>query len=184
MTTTKSANGKSANGKNGYPLAMLIRESAHDIWLAGLGAYAKAGKEGGRLFDSLVDLGESVEKKAREEVTRPIRAAERGVEGARNTVAEAWAQIELMIERRITRTLHALQIPTQRDVAELTQRVEKLNRTVRQLTRERDAAARKSARPSATKKKPARRTARPAAKRAAASSKATSKRSTSRRAKA
>lgn len=177
MTTTKSA-----NGKNGYPLAMLIRESAHDIWLAGLGAYAKAGKEGSRLFDSLVDLGESVEKKARDEVTRPIRAAERSMEGARNAVAETWQQIELLIERRITKTLHALQIPTQRDVAELTQHVEKLNRTVRQLTRERDAAARKSARPAATKKKPTRRAARPAAKRAAASKKARSKRSTAGRA--
>lgn len=179
MTTTKSA-----NGKNGYPLAILIRESAHDIWLAGLGAYAKAGKEGSRLFDSLVDLGESVEKKARDEVTRPIRAAERSVEGARSAAAETWQQIELLIERRITKTLHALQIPTQRDVAELTQHVEKLNRTVRQLTRERDAAARKSARPAATKKKPTRRAARPAAKRAAASKKARSKRSTAGRARA
>ena len=179
MTTTKSA-----NGKNGYPLAMLIRESAHDIWLAGLGAYAKAGKEGSRLFDSLVDLGESVEKKARDEVSRPIRAAERSVEGARSAVAETWQQIELLIERRITKTLHALQIPTQRDVAELTQRVEKLNRTVRQLTRERDAEARKGARPAATKKKPTRRAARPVAKRAAATKKTRSKRSTSGRARA
>ena len=92
MTTTKSA-----NGQNGYPLAMLIRNSAHDIWLAGLGAYAKAGKEGGRLFESLVDIGEAVERRAREEVSRPIRAAERGVEGARSAVADVWEQIELLI---------------------------------------------------------------------------------------
>ena len=138
MTTTKSA-----NGQNGYPLAMLIRNSAHDIWLAGLGAYAKAGKEGGRLFESLVDIGEAVERRAREEVSRPIRAAERSVEGARSAVADVWEQIELLIERRIMRTLHALQIPTQQDVAELTERVERLNSTVRELTRERDAATRR-----------------------------------------
>jgi poly(hydroxyalkanoate) granule-associated protein len=167
MTTTKSA-----NGQNGYPLAMLIRNSAHDIWLAGLGAYARAGKEGSRLFESLVDLGGAVERRAREEVSRPIRAAERSVDGARSAVAEAWEQIELLIERRITRTLHALQIPTQQDIAELTERVEQLTKTVRKLTRERDAAARKAARPAAARKKPARRKARPAAKRRTAAAKA------------
>ncbi len=176
MTTTKSA-----NGKNGYPLAMLIRESAHDIWLAGLGAYARAGKEGGRLFDSLVDLGESVERKAREEVSRPIRAAERGVEGARNAASELLEHIELLIERRIAKTLHALQIPTHRDVAELAQRVEQLNKTVRQLTRERDAARKKAPRPAATRKKPTRRTARTGAQRKKASSTARPKRSTTAR---
>ena len=61
---------------NGYPLANRMRASAHDIWLAGLGAYSRAGKEGGRLFERLVELGESVERTARDQVARPFRIAE------------------------------------------------------------------------------------------------------------
>ena len=40
----------------------MVKESAHEIWLAGLGAFALAGEEGGRLFKSLVKKGEGLEK--------------------------------------------------------------------------------------------------------------------------
>jgi hypothetical protein len=42
-------------------LATTIRDSAHVIWLAGLGAFAKAQQEGSKLFDSLVKEGEVVQ---------------------------------------------------------------------------------------------------------------------------
>jgi poly(hydroxyalkanoate) granule-associated protein len=125
---------KSSSDKNGYELARLIRTSAHDIWLAGLGAYSRAGKEGTRFFESLVALGESVERRAREQVARPFRVAERRVENARSAVNDTWERLELMFERRVARALHSLQIPTQRDVAELTQRVESLQEALQAVT--------------------------------------------------
>lgn len=125
---------KSRRKQNGYQLATLIRTSAHDIWLAGLGAYARANKEGSRLFDSLVELGESVERKAREQVARPFRVAERQVEGAKSAVNETRDRLEMLFDRRVARTLHSLQIPTQRDVAELTERVAKLQALVEKLS--------------------------------------------------
>jgi len=125
---------KSPSHPNGHQLAALIRTSAHDIWLAGLGAYSRAGKEGTRFLESLVALGESVERRAREQVARPFRVAERRVENARSAVGETWARLELMFDRRVARALHSLQIPTQRDVAELTERVETLRRAVEGLT--------------------------------------------------
>jgi poly(hydroxyalkanoate) granule-associated protein len=136
---------KSSSDQNGYQLATLIRTSAHDIWLAGLGAYSRAGKEGTRFFESLVTLGESVERTAREQVARPFRVAERRVESARSTVNETWERVELLFERRVAKALHSLQIPTQRDVAELTERVETLRAAVQQLTRP-VAPARRSSR--------------------------------------
>ena len=45
------------NSKKTQALPML-KESAHEIWLAGLGAFALAGDEGGRLFKQLVKKGE------------------------------------------------------------------------------------------------------------------------------
>ena len=35
-------------------VARLVKDSAHQVWLAGLGAYARAEKQGSRLFDNLV----------------------------------------------------------------------------------------------------------------------------------
>jgi len=125
---------KSGSDQNGYQLATLIRTSAHDIWLAGLGAYSRAGKEGTRFFESLVALGESVERKAREQVARPFRVAEQRVETARSAANETWERLELMFERRVAKALHSLQIPTQRDVAELTERVETLRAALETLT--------------------------------------------------
>src|SRR5690606_21832100 len=45
-----------------------IRESAHKIWLAGLGALAAAEQEGGKLFRSLVRKGEQYEEQGRERI--------------------------------------------------------------------------------------------------------------------
>ena len=46
-------------------LAQTVRESAHQIWLAGLGAYSKAQEEGNKVFDALVKEGETIQKKTR-----------------------------------------------------------------------------------------------------------------------
>ncbi len=125
---------ESGRKQNGYQLGSLIRTSAHDIWLAGLGAYSRANKEGSRFFESLVELGAAVEKKARNQVARPFRAAERQMDGARSAVNETWERLEMLFDRRVARALHSLQIPTQRDVAELTRRVAKLQALVEELS--------------------------------------------------
>jgi poly(hydroxyalkanoate) granule-associated protein len=43
-----------------------LRKYTQQIWLAGLGAFAKAEEEGGKLFDNLVKIGEDLESKTRE----------------------------------------------------------------------------------------------------------------------
>ena len=47
-------------------VAEKVKESANQIWLAGLGAYAKAEEEGSKLFDNLVHDGEKLETKTRQ----------------------------------------------------------------------------------------------------------------------
>ncbi|KAB2873351.1 MAG: phasin family protein, partial [Burkholderiaceae bacterium] len=44
-------------------LAQSIKESAQQIWLAGMGAFAKAQAEGTRSFDKLIQDGLSLQKK-------------------------------------------------------------------------------------------------------------------------
>ena len=44
-------------------LAAKVRESANQIWLAGLGAFSKAQKEGVKMFEALVAEGEKVQER-------------------------------------------------------------------------------------------------------------------------
>jgi poly(hydroxyalkanoate) granule-associated protein len=104
----------------------MLKESAHDIWLAGLGAFALAGEEGGRLFKSLVKKGEGLEKVNK---TRINKLAGR-VEGLRGDARSAVAAVRTPIEAGMTNAMHRLGVPTRKEIATLTKRVEELTRVV------------------------------------------------------
>jgi poly(hydroxyalkanoate) granule-associated protein len=142
---------------NGYPLANRIRASAHDIWLAGLGAYSRAGKEGGRLFERLVELGGNVERTARDQVARPFRLAEQQASAARTAVSETRERFELMFERRVAKALNSMQIPTKRDIAELTKRVEELQLALQSVGGSDTGKRRPKKKTTATRKRPTQR---------------------------
>lgn len=113
------------NGKKTYSVPML-KESAHDIWLAGLGAFALAGEEGGRMFRQLVKRGEGLEKTNKTRIQKIASRAE-GLQGeARNAVAK----LATPIEAGMTNAMHRLGVPTRKEIANLTKRVEELTRVV------------------------------------------------------
>ena len=114
-------------------LTRLVRESAHQVWLAGLGAYARAEAEGSRFFEGLVGVGERIEQGARHRVLKQVQAAERRVTDVRQTAHLTWDRIETLVEHRIAAALNRLQIPTARDVRELSRRVEALQSAVEKL---------------------------------------------------
>ena len=114
-------------------LTRLVRESAHQVWLAGLGAYAKAEAEGSRFFDGLVGVGERIEQGARDRVRKQVQSAEQRVTNVRQTALLTWDRIETLVEHQIAASLNRLQIPTARDVRELSRRVEELQATVEKL---------------------------------------------------
>jgi poly(hydroxyalkanoate) granule-associated protein len=104
----------------------MLKESAHEIWLAGLGAFALAGQEGGRLFKSLVKKGEGMEKVNK---TR-IHALTTRVNGLRGDARSAVARVRTPIEAGMTNAMHRLGVPTRKEIATLTKRVEELTRVV------------------------------------------------------
>ena len=53
---TKSRN-PAGDNKTAAQLAEQLKASAQEIWLAGLGALARAQEEGGKMFDTLVKEG-------------------------------------------------------------------------------------------------------------------------------
>lgn len=107
-------------------MADRVKESANQIWLAGLGAYSKAEEEGGRLFDALVQDGEKLEAKTRAIVDKPLTVAKEKVETVRARATGSWEKVEKAFDLRVSKALHRLNIPTRADVERLNQRIAEL----------------------------------------------------------
>lgn len=151
-------------------LLQAVRESAQEIWQAGLGAFAKAQQEGTKLFEALVKEGEGLSKKTRSvaegkisEVTGNVsKAATQFSSKAQASATDAWDKLEQVFEDRVARALNRLGVPTQRDVQSLAKRVEELTASVNALSGGKVAAGKAAARKAPAKKAPAKK---PAAKR-------------------
>jgi poly(hydroxyalkanoate) granule-associated protein len=132
-------------------LSSTIRDSAQQIWLAGLGAFAKAQAEGNKVFDALVREGEDIQSKTR-------RIAEDKVTEMAAKATGTWDKLEQVFENRVAKALNSLGVPTQKDIEALTKRVatltaevEKLNATPAAKPVRRTAAAPKVAKAVAPK---------------------------------
>jgi len=114
-----------------------IMDSAQQIWLAGLGAFAKAQEQGGHLFENLLKEGSSLEQKTRKLATGKVDdvrdAVETGVTQVRERTQETWDRLEQVFENRVSRALAKLGVPARKDIDELLKRVDELNRDVRRL---------------------------------------------------
>jgi poly(hydroxyalkanoate) granule-associated protein len=112
------------------PAVANIRESANRIWLAGLGAFAKTQEEGEKLFQSLVEEGEKIEKRAKKAANARVEEAKDKVIEFRGKANEQLDRLEELFQERVAQVLHRMGVPTQDDIQELTRRVEALNESV------------------------------------------------------
>ncbi|HPG02661.1 MAG TPA: phasin family protein [Rhodoblastus sp.] len=119
-------------------LAAKIKDSANQIWLAGLGAFAKAQAEGGKMFESLVQEGEAMQNKAR-------KTAEETLSEVKSKATGTWDKLEQVFEDRVARALHSLSVPTRKDVDSLARRVAELTKVVEKLTDSLDEQGKKAA---------------------------------------
>jgi poly(hydroxyalkanoate) granule-associated protein len=104
----------------------VIRRSAQQIWLAGLGAFALAGEEGGKLFSSLVKKGAGIEKHNKARLEKVFARVGR----VREDAGRALGRIGNPLDSGMTVALHQLGVPTRREIVTLTKRVEELTRVV------------------------------------------------------
>ncbi len=118
--------------KEGKTAAKAISESAHEIWLAGLGAFAKAQAEGSRVFEKLIKEGAELEAKARkhgkENIGRIRDQVIQAGEKLRKRGEEGMSRIQDAIDDRVAEAVARLSLPTQADLARLTERLEELGR--------------------------------------------------------
>ena len=144
-------------------LTQTVKESAQQIWLAGLGAFAKAQEEGGKVFDALVKEGEAIQKKTRkmadekfsvvrktaDETFADVRkVADAKMAAVTGKAAGTWDRLEQVFEDRVARALSSLGVPTKKEIDKLSKRVAELTAIVQKLNEAVKASPRKlSSRP-------------------------------------
>ena len=111
------------------PLAVQIRESATQIWLAGLGAFSKTQQEGVKMFEALVAEGEKFQERTK-------TAADERLAEVREKATGTWDKLEKVFEERVARALHTLNVPSRKDIDVLSQRVHELTEVTKKLSGE------------------------------------------------
>ena len=116
-------------------------DSVQQIWLAGMGAIAKAQKEGPGAFQDAVAEGLKLLGRSRTTTEKMIRDAfesaqstmQTRVEGVRDQAEETWDNLEALFQSRVQKALRQIGVPNADEVRLLTRRVAELNEAVKKL---------------------------------------------------
>lgn len=129
-----------------------VKEQAQQIWLAGLGAFAKAQQDGTKAFEKLVTDGITMQRKVQSTAEEKMAEATQKVSQAAHQFNERatgqWDKLENIFEDRVSKALARLGMPTANDMAALQARVAAL-----------EAQLAKPAKTAAVKKAPAKKSA-------------------------
>jgi poly(hydroxyalkanoate) granule-associated protein len=125
-------------------LADAVKDSAQQIWLAGLGAFSKAQEEGQKVFNALVKEGNSIQKRTmrvtEDKMNEVTSRVGKLAGGFQKQATGTWDKLEGVFEERVERALTRLGVPTSKEIAELTARVEQLTASVQKLSGAKPAA--------------------------------------------
>ena len=150
----KSATGKSASASASAlldsQLAANVRDSAQQIWLAGMGAVSRAQQEGPAAFQEAVAEGLALLNRSRSSAEKLIRdvfesaqeSVQSRIENARDQASETWDNLEALFQGRVQKALQQLGVPSPDEIRLLTKRVADLNDSVKQLAARSDKAGR------------------------------------------
>jgi poly(hydroxyalkanoate) granule-associated protein len=89
-----------------------VKESAQQIWLAGMGAFSQAQARGGQAFEALVKEGMSWQQQAQATAQEKLGEVRDTVAGLAQQGAGAKAGLEGIFEERVARALSRLGIPS------------------------------------------------------------------------
>jgi poly(hydroxyalkanoate) granule-associated protein len=162
----------STSKKSALPLGGSVKDSAQQIWQAGLGAFNKAQAEGTKAIEALIKEGVSMQRKTQSAAEEKISEASSKMSSMATDISSKasgqWDKLESIFEDRVAKALNKLGVPSAKDVNALIERIDELNKSVQNLSAKNTA-------PRATPKKAAKpvtktvvkTVAKPAAKRAA-----------------
>ena len=153
-------------------LAQTIKDSAQQIWLAGMGAFAKAQADGTQTFEKLIKDGLNLQKKtqgAAEDKINEVTGRMTAMAGEVTAKAgQHWDKLESIFEQRTAKAMGRLGVPTANDMAALQARIDKLTAEVARLGGKKAPAKTAPAKTAATKKSAVKKTAAKRAPRKAA----------------
>ena len=128
-----------SNGMFDSALASSVKESAQQIWLAGMGAFSKAQEEGGKVFEALVKEGTSLQRKTQavaEEKLGEVTSRMTNMAGDVGAKAgQQWDKLETIFEERVAKSLNKLGVPSAKDVDALIKRIDALSAQVAKLSK-------------------------------------------------
>ena len=161
--------------KSNAQLSSTVKDSAQQIWLAGLGAFSKAQEEGGKVFEALVKEGLTIQRKtqavAEEKITEATSRVTTMASDIGSKAQGQWDKLENIFEDRVAKALATLGVPSARDLEALSARVDALAKGSKAAPAKASAkaatkpAAKAPAKKAAAKKAaPAKAAAKPAAK--------------------
>ena len=109
-------------------LSNKIKDSARQIWLAGLGAYNKAEEDAGKIFEKLVKEGEEIEHMTRGVVEKRIKVVEDTVEGVKEKANGTIGKLESVFDQRVSKALQKMGIPTRVEIKALEAQIAELKK--------------------------------------------------------
>lgn len=133
----KMADKKKAAAATGLPKGLLdsamahnVKDSAQQIWAAGLASFAKAQGEGSKVFEALVSEGLKLQKKTQSAAEEKLSAVASKVSGMAGDVGskagQHWDKLESIFEQRVAKALKSLGVPSAGDVQSLIKRIDDL----------------------------------------------------------
>jgi poly(hydroxyalkanoate) granule-associated protein len=161
----KMAEKKAANpvGLLDNPMTQMVKDSAQQIWLAGMGAFSKAQAEGGKVFEALMKEGTSLQKKTQglaEERIGAVTSKMTAVAGDVSGKAGAqWDKLESIFEQRVAKALNKMGVPSKADIEALIKRIDALAAKGSAAPTKASAAAKKAPAKKAAVKRAAKKTA-------------------------
>jgi len=129
-TSKVKSTARKARARAGKAQANVI-ENAQHVWLAGMGAVAKAQKEGPAAFQEAVAEGLQLLTRSRTTAEKVIRDV---FESAQGSATETWDNLEALFQSRVQKALQQIGVPTASEIRLLTKRVAELNDNVKALS--------------------------------------------------
>jgi poly(hydroxyalkanoate) granule-associated protein len=124
--------------KTDVPLTGSVKDSAQQIWQAGLGAFNKAQAEGSKAFEALVKEGVNLQRKTQSAAEEKISEATHKMSSMANDISSKasgqWDKLESIFEDRVAKVLNKLGVPSAMDVNALIARIDELNKSVKKLS--------------------------------------------------
>ncbi len=112
------------------PTDQAFAPPAHQVWLAGLGAMAKAQEQGSKAMEALMSDGLAFQRKSQAEAQQRLQEATERLSHLASDFGQSTSgrvdKLEHLFEERVAKALHRLGMPSLLDIQMLSERVAQL----------------------------------------------------------